>query len=106
MGKEELHALGLKQLDGGVDFENEISINPRKLINRLYERISKMGVEVIAGSEATLKREDSHAIIQVNGKTLETDKIVIAAGSWTRQLAASLKYRGENPASKRSRDDL
>jgi D-amino-acid dehydrogenase len=92
MGKEELQALGLRQLDGGVDLENEISINPRKLINQLYERISKMGVEVIPGSEATLKREDSHAVVQVNGKTLETDKIVIAAGSWSRQLAVPLKY--------------
>ena len=95
MEKGEIQALGLKQLDGGVDLENEMSINPRKLINQLYELVSKMGVEVFAGSEAKLTRKDGHAIIQLNDKTLETDRIVITAGSWTRQLCSQLKYEAQ-----------
>src|SRR4029077_14665211 len=92
VGKDELVALGLRDLEGGVDLENEISINPRKLISQLSERVSKMGMQVLAGSEAKLGREGNNAIVTVNDKQVDTDKIIVAAGSWTRLLCAQLKY--------------
>ena len=92
VGKEELVALGLKELEGGVDLENEISINPRKLIGQLSERVSKMGVQVLAGSEAKFRREGNNAVVLVDDKQMETDKVVVAAGSWTRPLCAQLNY--------------
>jgi len=93
VGKGEIESLGLKKLEGGVDLENEISINPRKLVTELYQRVLQMGVQIITGSEAKLLREGNRAVALINDKEIESDKIVVTAGSWTRQLCAPLKYK-------------
>ena len=93
VGKEEIQELGLKNLEGGVDLENEISINPRKLVSELYDRVSKMGVQVTIGSEATLRKEGNKGIALINDKVVDADKIVVTAGSWTRELCMPLGYR-------------
>jgi glycine/D-amino acid oxidase-like deaminating enzyme len=92
VGKEEIDKLGLRKLSGGVDLENEISINPRKLIARLFERVSGMGVQMILGKEAKLERNAGRAIALVDGQKIESDKLVVTADSWTKQLCAQLKY--------------
>ncbi len=93
VGKAEIEELGLKKLNGGVDLENEISINPRKLVNELYECISKMGVDVVAGSEASLRREGSKGVALINDRKVEADKIIVTTGSWTRYLCRPLSYK-------------
>jgi D-amino-acid dehydrogenase len=92
LGKKEIDDLGLKGLEGGVELPGEMSINPRKLVALLYERIGKMGVEIISGKEARLERQNQQAAVSLEGKQLDSDKIVITAGSWTRPLCAQLHY--------------
>jgi len=90
--KREIDELGLQGLEGGVELAGELSINPRKLVGLLYERISKMGVEIITGKEAKLERDGRGATVVLDGKRLESDKILITAGSWTRPLCSQLHY--------------
>jgi glycine/D-amino acid oxidase-like deaminating enzyme len=90
--KGEIDELGLRGLDGGVELPGEISINPRKLVAELYERISKLGVNIIRGKEAALERDGRKAVVAIDGKRLDSDRIVVTAGSWTRPLCAKLSY--------------
>jgi len=95
VGKSEIDQLGLHGLDGGVDLGGEISINPRKLVAQLSERVSKMGVQMITGKEAGLERDpnsSSRAVALIDGQHVECDKIIVTAGSWTRPLCAKLHY--------------
>jgi len=95
VGKSEIDQLGLHGLDGGVDLGGEISINPRKLVAQLSERVSKMGVQMITGKEAGLERDPnspSRAVALIDGQHVECDKIIVTAGSWTRPLCAKLHY--------------
>jgi len=95
VGKSEIDQLGLHGLNGGVDLGGEISINPRKLVAQLSERVSKMGVQMITGKEAGLERDpnsSSRAVALIDGQHVECDKIIVTAGSWTRPLCAKLHY--------------
>jgi D-amino-acid dehydrogenase len=90
--KKEIEELGLHGLEGGVELAGELSINPRKLVGLLYERVSKMGVEILIGKEARLERDNLGAAVVIDGKRQESDRILITAGSWTRPLCSQLHY--------------
>jgi D-amino-acid dehydrogenase len=94
IGKSEIDELGLKGLEGGVELPGEMSINPRKLVEELYQRISEMGVEIISGREARLESLGQMASLVVDRK-LEVDRIVVTAGSWTRPLFANLNFHAK-----------
>ncbi|HYB02976.1 MAG TPA: FAD-binding oxidoreductase [Nitrososphaerales archaeon] len=92
LGKKEIDDLGLMGLEGGVELPGEMSINPRKLVTLLYERVGEMGVEIVSGKEARLERENQRAVVSLEGKQVDFDKIVVTAGSWTRPLCAQLHF--------------
>ncbi len=90
--KSEIDDLGLHALNGGVELPGEMSINPRKLMAQLYERVFKMGVEIVTGKEAKLQLNAGKASVLVDGRRLASDKIIVSAGSWTRPLCSQLHY--------------
>jgi len=95
VGKNEIDQLGLQGLDGGVELAGEFSINPRKLVAQLSDRVSKMGVQMVKGKEARLEKDASSpgkAVALIDGQRVDCDKVVVTAGSWTRPLCSQLHY--------------
>ncbi len=93
LDRGEVSELGFTGFDGGVLFDEELSVNPRKLCDGLRKKLSEMGVAFIASEEAKLhtagKKADS---VVTEGEKLEGDIYVVATGSWSRDLCRPLGY--------------
>ena len=93
VNEQETRELGFTGLGGGVEFEEELSVDPTKLFRELRRKLSELGTKMILGKEARLKGTvptiDS---VTVNGENLQADAYVLAAGAWTRELCNSIGY--------------
>ena len=91
--ERETQELGFSGLGGGVEFADELSVDPTKLFRELRRKLSELGTNMILGKEAHLKGTvptiDS---VTVNGEDLRADAYVLAAGAWTRGLCNSVGY--------------
>ncbi len=92
LDEAETTRLGFQELDGGVLLEQELSVNPAKLIEELRRRLTEMGAGVISG-EARLNGEGPPIYsASVNGKRLSGDVFVIAAGARSGELCKPLGF--------------
>ena len=93
VGEEEALKLGFTGFGGGVEFEQEFSINPAKLCVELRKKLSTLGVTLLLGKGAQLNgpapRIDS---VKSNGEELHADFYVLAAGAWSRPLCRDTGY--------------
>jgi glycine/D-amino acid oxidase-like deaminating enzyme len=91
LGPSELADVGYKGFEGGWLIE-EKSLHSRKLLDHLTSRIAEMGGRAVEG-DVRLKRSGSRiARAVVEGEGLVADAYVVAAGSWSREVCAPLRY--------------
>jgi D-amino-acid dehydrogenase len=84
---------GLRGMQGGVDLESELSINPGKLIERLRQRVAAMGVDLEYGKQVELKKiGQSRAQLSVDGRDCAFDIVVVCAGAWTSAICQKVGY--------------
>jgi len=89
-----LNSLGFAEICGGVLFENEMALDPMKLIDYLTNKLSEMGVRILIGKA----RNFDGAIPTIRSVLCGNDRyaadtFVLAAGIWSRDLCERLGYR-------------
>ncbi|MBP2234361.1 glycine/D-amino acid oxidase-like deaminating enzyme [Sinorhizobium kostiense] len=76
---------------GGIWFKDAYVIaSPERLARLLARAIVSRGGQFIAGVACDLRVEGMSAVIRANDKVLSADRVVIAAGAWSRELAAKV----------------
>src|SRR5258706_1748600 len=71
---------------GAILFKCDAHLYPNKLMSGLISKLKQSGVELAAQEEVTGFRKNGTAITHVltTKRNLETDKIIIATGAWSR----------------------
>jgi len=75
--------------------ENGSTLDPEALVKSLHARCVADGAAMVAGSAQSFDRRGD-AVLAVrlsDGRTIECDGVVVAAGAWSRALAADLGLR-------------
>jgi len=89
----EAQELGFIGLRGGVELEEEFSVDPAKLFSELRRKLLALRTKIMLGKEAQLNgalpKIDS---VMVDGESLRADEYVLAAGVWTRGQCRSIGY--------------
>jgi D-amino-acid dehydrogenase len=77
---------------GAVYFKCDGHLYPDKLMRGLMEKLKSKGVKLLAHEEFVDVEKENGKITKVITKngTHETDHVVLAAGSWSRQVAAQM----------------
>jgi D-amino-acid dehydrogenase len=73
---------------GAILFKCDAHLYPNKLMNGLIDNLKKSGVKLMANQEVTRFEKDKKRITKVitQNQSLEADKIIIAAGAWSREV--------------------
>lgn len=76
---------------GGVLFEDAYVVSsPEQLARRLAKAVLERGGRFIAGEVRGLRIDAESATAVLEEKTLSADRIVVAAGAWSKSLGASI----------------
>ena len=69
--------------------------DPQRIVSVLRQRVQSLGAELVTGQAAalSLSSPERPAVLLAGGRRLEADKIVVAAGAWSAQLARSVGDR-------------
>ncbi len=80
---------------GAVFFKGDAHLYPNKLMQQLLAHLKNVGVSIITGVEVTGFEQANGKITKVlTDKTAyDADAVVMASGSWSRELAAKLKVK-------------
>ncbi len=80
---------------GAVLFRCDAHLYPNKLMRQLLAALKQKGVKLQGNETVSGFRNEKGAVTQVlaNGKVYDTDAVVIASGSWSRELAAKLNVK-------------
>jgi D-amino-acid dehydrogenase len=89
-----INRMGYRGFRGGVLFEEELSINPSKLYNSLWDTVfAHDSAELIVGDDVKLdSMHGNNAQVSVDRETISCDIIILTAGSWSRELCSQLGY--------------
>ncbi len=87
--------LVLPDVIGGVHFTGDASLNPAIFLRQLAERVRQMGAEIIENEPVTSIESSAGKVTRVitSRKEFEPALVVLAAGSWSPEIAAGLKLR-------------
>ena len=79
-------------LHGGIYIPGDAQTNPVDTTRALAIGARKLGVEILEGVAVTRLKVDNEQIVTVETEsgTVQAKKVVLAAGMWTRQLAATI----------------
>jgi D-amino-acid dehydrogenase len=81
---------------GSIFFKCDAHLDPGKLMTNLLSNLERSGVELLKNDEV-VKIENSgtgiKAVITRSGNHIEADSVVLAAGSWSRELANMMHLR-------------
>lgn len=77
---------------GGVHYTSDAHLTPGKFMNQLRDHLLREGVEIFYDTQCEDIYTDNRSIksIKTNRGIFETEKLIIAAGSWTGVLAKKL----------------
>ncbi len=80
---------------GGVRFPDDAQVRNPKLVKALAAGAALLGAKFLFGNPVTgfLRENDRIVGVEVDGKTIRGDTIVIAAGCWSGKIAALLGYQ-------------
>jgi D-amino-acid dehydrogenase len=99
LNKEQTQALEpATQLNvaGSVFFKCDAHLDPGKLMSNLLSNLESSGVHLLKNDEViNIERAGSaiQAVITASGKHISADSVVLAAGSWSRELAKMMDMR-------------
>jgi len=80
----------------GVMLEDWAHIDdPKRLVDRLRERVQALGANFVKGNATGLDVDSGRkaSVLLSGGQRVEGDKVLVAAGAWSAQLAASIGDR-------------
>ena len=78
---------------GGLFFEADHHVNPRKLCQSLRKALSIKGVQFITGPCNLNIQAEQKGCLQINGKPLMADHYILADGAWSIERFPSLPLR-------------
>lgn len=88
--------MGFRGFRGGVMFEEELSINPAKLYNSIWDAAIRHGsAELIVGEDVRLVADKgNHRLgqVYVDGRRVSCEIIILTAGSWSGDLCKQLGF--------------
>ena len=98
MDRDEVHQLEpalSSQVAGGVYYPRDGHINPRRFVMGLAEKSRQLGVEVRTNTEVMGFEISNGRItgIRTTRGDLRAKQVILAAGSWTPEVARALKLR-------------
>ena len=78
-------------ISGSVYFRQDARVDPEGLLRAMEAHVNELGVSIVEGAVSKLQKKGSSVVgVQVGDRILESDQLVIAAGSWTPQLTKGL----------------
>jgi D-amino-acid dehydrogenase len=78
-------------ISGSVYFRQDARVDPEGLLRAMEAHVKELGVSIVEGAVSKLQKKGSSVVgVQVGDRILESDQLVIAAGSWTPQLTKGL----------------
>ena len=96
LDEKSIGKMGYRGFHGGVMFDEELSINPSKLYKSLWDTVFMHdNAELVVGKNVTLMAESGKndaGVVDVDGKQIRADIILLTAGSWSRELCQQLDY--------------
>jgi D-amino-acid dehydrogenase len=94
LDQESINRMGFQGFRGGLLIEDELSVNPAKLYKSLWDTIITRGAaELLVGNNIKLTSGTGpSALLRVDGRQIDCDILIVAAGSWTRELCRQLGY--------------
>lgn len=80
---------------GAIHFKCDAHLYPNKLMKQLLAHLQEVGVQLITNTEVTGFEQSAGKITKVlaGSNAYEADAVVMATGSWSRELAAKLKVK-------------
>lgn len=90
----QLEEWGYRGFGGATFHEDEIALNPGKLLQALEAKLRVMGATFLKSSKEAriVKEENASVSVQLDGERITGDNYVVAAGAWSGQLCKSLGY--------------
>jgi D-amino-acid dehydrogenase len=94
LDQESIKEMGFQGFRGGLLIEDELSVNPAKLYKSLWDTLITRGVADLLVGDAIKPAPGTgrHAVLQVDGRQIDCDILIVTAGSWTRELCRQLGY--------------
>ena len=94
LDEKSINQMGYRGFDGGVMFEEELSVNPAKLYKSLWDAVfTKGSARLVIGEDVTLATEQGDAVqVSADGVRIPSDIVVLTGGSWSRELCRQLGY--------------
>ncbi len=87
-----INIFGYSEFNGGIMFNDELSVNPFKLFEGLRQKIIELGAEGIFGRNAEFEIENNKIKnINIGNKKIYADIYIAAAGSWSNKLLKPIK---------------
>lgn len=82
----------LYEEEAGLYSPSDITVDPGKLLERLWSRLGDMGVDMYAGCPVASVVVDGGSVEGVETKrgVVRADRVIVAAGAWTRDILARL----------------
>ena len=83
----------LPNVAGGVYYPRDARIDPFRFVTGLAERAEELGAEILTGTEAIAFETENGkvAVIKTTRGDIHPQKVVLAAGSWSPEVARMLK---------------
>jgi D-amino-acid dehydrogenase len=80
---------------GAIFFKCDGHLYPNKLMQGLLKKLKDLGVQLLPGQEAVKFEKKGNAVTKVitSTQSFDTDHVVVATGSWSREVAALLDVR-------------
>lgn len=80
---------------GAIYFKCDAHLDPNKLMKQLFAHLKQQGVQMIGGEEVIGFEKQGNVIKKVitGGNAYAADEVVIATGSWSREVAALLDVK-------------
>jgi len=91
---EELSELGYVGFGGGIYSKHDISINPMKLYNEIYNLTVRYGGKIIIDNIKNINEssDSCYVVLEKEGR-LEADFVIISAGIWSKEICSNLGYK-------------
>ncbi|HQR93670.1 MAG: FAD-dependent oxidoreductase [Bacteroidetes bacterium 24-39-8] len=80
---------------GAIHFKCDAHLYPNKLMKQLLAHLQNVGVQIVKNTEVTGFEQSAGKITKVlaGDTAFDSDAVVMATGSWSRELAAKLKVK-------------
>lgn len=80
---------------GAIHFKCDAHLYPNKLMQQLLAHLQQVGVQIVKQTEVTGFEQAAGKITKVlaGSTAFDADTVVMATGSWSRELAATLKVK-------------